>query len=203
MRRDLPLKCFVLFLFSYFFTGGGSGIPLGAGGYTVKYPLPEGDILPVEDEIKDIILKNRYTEDKVIKELADVKIVDTVKPDMWPVVGIITSDFGWRIFRRVKEFHTGVDIAAPYGTPINVTSSGRVIYVGWVNGYGKTVIVYHGYGYVTLYGHLLDFAVGYGDFVEKGQIIGYVGATGRTSGPHLHYEIIKYGIRQDPIIYLP
>ncbi len=203
MRRDLPLKFIFLFLISFIFGGSGAYIPLSVGGYTITSPLPENDILPVEDEIKEIILKNRYTEDRVIKELANVRIVDTVRPDMWPVIGIITSDFGWRIFRRVKEFHTGVDIAASYGTPINVTSSGRVIYVGWVNGYGKTVIVYHGYGYVTLYGHLLDYAVEYGDFVEKGQIIGYVGATGRTSGPHLHYEIIKYGIRQDPIIYLP
>ena len=202
MRRVLLLKYVLIFLIVFFSSSDRKNSGLGIGGYTVDSPF-EKDIFPVEDKVKDIIVRNRYTEDRVLKELADVRIVDTVRPDIWPVVGIITSDFGWRIFRRVKEFHTGVDIAAPYGTPINVTSSGRVIYVGWINGYGKTVIVYHGYGYVTLYGHMLDYAVSYGDYVEKGQIIGYVGSTGRTSGPHLHYEIIKYGIRQDPIIYLP
>ncbi len=202
MRRVLQHRWIILFLLFSVLSFNSSN-DYGTGGYSYKPGSNGKDILPVEDEIKRIIKEREYREETIIKDLADVKIVETVKPDIWPVVGLITSDFGWRIFRKVKEFHTGVDIAAPYGTPVNVTSSGRVIYVGWIKGYGKTVIVYHGYGFVTLYGHLLDYAVGYGEKVEKGQIIGYVGSTGRTSGPHLHYEVIKYGIRQDPILYLP
>ncbi|SHK23254.1 M23 family metallopeptidase [Thermocrinis minervae] len=135
--------------------------------------------------------------------LAEVKTVEMVRPNIWPVVGLIVSDYGWRIMGRRKEFHTGVDISAPYGSPVSVASDGRVIFAGSVRGYGNTVIVYHGYGFVTLYAHLNKIMVETGDSVVKGQIIGAVGCTGRCTGPHLHYEVIKYGIRQNPIAYLP
>lgn len=182
--------------------------PLGVGGPikdTFEF-TPEKDLKKEEDfdtQSVDKIIAVESSVEKAMKELLDVKTVDTVKPDIWPVIGLITSDYGWRRMGRVKEFHPGIDISVPYSTPVSVASDGRVIYAGWLSGYGKTVIVYHGYGFVTLYAHLSDISVDYGEKVVKGQIIGKVGMTGRTTGPHLHYEVIRYGIRQNPIAYLP
>ncbi len=135
------------------------------------------------------------------EELFDIKTSDEVRPDIWPVVGIITSDFGWRW--RGRDFHAGIDIGAPYGSRVVATASGYVVFAGWLRGYGYTVIIYHGHGYTTLYAHMASVAVERGEKVAKNRVIGYVGSSGRTTGPHLHYEVIKYGVRQDPKVYLP
>ncbi|WP_457601098.1 M23 family metallopeptidase [Hydrogenivirga sp.] len=140
---------------------------------------------------------------KELTELLDIRSVDSSRPDIWPVVGIITSDYGWRRRGRAKEFHSGVDIGAPYGSKVVATAPGYVLFSGWVRGYGNTVVIYHGYGYVTLYAHMASVAVNRGERVAKNRVVGYVGSSGRTTGPHLHYEVIKYGIRQNPIVYLP
>ena len=140
---------------------------------------------------------------KELRELLDIKTVENARPDIWPVVGIITSDYGWRRMGRAREFHSGVDIGAPYGSKVVATAEGYVLFSGWVRGYGNTVVLYHGYGYVTLYAHMSSVSVKRGEKVAKNRVIGYVGSSGRTTGPHLHYEVIKYGIRQNPIAYLP
>ena len=138
-----------------------------------------------------------------LEYLFSVRTVEEARPDIWPVVGIITSDYGWRRIRGRRDFHTGVDIGAPYGSRVVATAPGYVLFAGRVRGYGKTVVLYHGYGYATLYAHMSSIAVRRGDVVSKNRVIGYVGSSGRTTGPHLHYEVIKYGIRQNPIVYLP
>lgn len=138
-----------------------------------------------------------------MKPLFELKSVESSKPDIWPVVGIITSGFGWRRIKGRREFHAGVDIGAPYGSHVVATAEGEVLFAGWIRGYGNTVILYHGYGFVTLYAHMASVAVRRGDKIPKNAIVGYVGSSGRTTGPHLHYEVIKYGIRQNPILYLP
>lgn len=124
---------------------------------------------------------------------------------MWPVNGTVTSGFGWRIHpilgRRI--FHTGIDIAAPSGTPIWAADAGKVIYATWVSGYGNTVALDHGRGISTLYAHQSSIAVGYGQTVTKGQVIGYVGSTGYSTGPHLHFEVRVNGSPVDPMGYLP
>lgn len=124
-------------------------------------------------------------------------------PDIWPTVGPITSDYGWRKRRRGSEFHAGVDIGSSYGSKVVASAPGYVLFVGWVKGYGNTVLIYHGNGYATLYAHLSSTQVKKGEMVSKNKVIGYVGSSGRTTGPHLHYEVIKYGIRQNPLVYLP
>ncbi|MFN3976736.1 MAG: M23 family metallopeptidase [Aquificaceae bacterium] len=179
--------------------------PLGIGGPTrdLSQELEQADSEILDVDIVSKIIAVEMSVEEAMKELMNVKIVETVKPDIWPVVGVITSDYGWRVMGRRREFHTGIDISAPYGTPVVASADGRVIYAGWIRGYGKTVIIYHGYGFATLYAHLSDIKVNYSDRVVKGQIIGNVGTTGRAFGPHLHYEVLKYGIRQNPIAYLP
>ncbi len=138
-----------------------------------------------------------------VEDLLSPRTVEMATPDIWPVIGMVTSGFGWRRFRGRREFHTGVDIAAPYGSRVVATAPGYVIFAGYVKGYGRTVVIYHGYGFVTLYAHMAAVAVRKGERVAKNRVVGYVGSSGRTTGPHLHYEVIKYGIRQNPILYLP
>ena len=119
---------------------------------------------------------------------------------MLPVDGRITSPFGWRIhpITHMRRLHTGVDIAAPYGTPIHATGGGEVIYAGWRGGYGNAVIIDHGGGRATLYGHMSSIAVATGQVVAKEQVIGHVGSTGVSTGPHVHYELRINGVPVAP-----
>jgi murein DD-endopeptidase MepM/ murein hydrolase activator NlpD len=116
---------------------------------------------------------------------------------IWPVNGPVVSPFGWRWGRM----HEGIDIGAGYGTPIVAAASGTVIYAGWMGGYGNLIIIDHGGGLATAYGHQSSFAVGGGP-VSQGQVIGYVGCTGHCFGPHVHFEVRVNGSPVDPLGYL-
>ena len=117
---------------------------------------------------------------------------------VWPVGGPVVSPFGMRWGRM----HTGVDIAVGYGTPIHAAAAGRVIYAGWMDGYGNLVFVDHGGGISTGYAHQSSIAVSNGQTVSQGQLIGYVGCTGHCFGPHLHFEVRVNGSPVDPLGYL-
>jgi murein DD-endopeptidase MepM/ murein hydrolase activator NlpD len=117
---------------------------------------------------------------------------------IWPASGVVTSGFGWRWGRM----HEGLDIAASYGAPISAASSGTVIYAGWMGGYGNLVVIDHGGGLATAYGHQSSIAVSSGSQVSQGQTIGYVGSTGHSTGPHLHFEVRVNGAAVDPMGYL-
>ena len=122
----------------------------------------------------------------------------------YPIMGRLTSPFGMRrhpMF-KVVSFHSGVDLAAPYGTPIMASDRGRVIFNGWYGGYGKVVIVDHGMDYSTLYAHLSRASVSRGKNIEQGEIVGYEGQTGYSTGPHLHFEVRRSGRPQNPLNYL-
>ncbi len=117
---------------------------------------------------------------------------------IWPVNGPVTSPFGWRWGRM----HEGIDIGVGYGTPIRAAAAGRVVYAGWMSGYGNLVAIDHGGGISTAYGHQSSIAVGLGQVVSQGQTIGYVGCTGHCFGPHLHFEVRVNGTPVDPLGYL-
>lgn len=121
-------------------------------------------------------------------------------PNLWPVLGPITSSFGERedpiTGNGEGEFHPGIDISAPMGTPVRATADGLVKSAQMVNGYGREVVLDNGRGIETCYGHMSGFAVMTGQSVVRGQVIGYVGMSGRTTGPHLHYEV---RIRNTPV----
>ncbi len=102
----------------------------------------------------------------------------------------------------MKRFHTGIDIGVGYGTPIHAADSGTVIYATWMSGYGNVIIIDHGNGISTLYAHQSSLAVGMGARVARGQVIGYVGSTGFSTGPHLHFEVRLNGTPVDPLAYL-
>ncbi len=116
----------------------------------------------------------------------------------------ITSYFGMRRnpFGPGYEFHDGVDFSASYGAPVYATARGVVAQVGWMGPYGLAVLLDHAGGYRTLYGHLARTAVRPGERVERGQLLGYVGSTGRSTGPHLHYSVYRYGTPSNPLAYL-
>jgi murein DD-endopeptidase MepM/ murein hydrolase activator NlpD len=131
---------------------------------------------------------------------AGLGALDADAPSMWPIMGPITSGFGQRedpvTGNGEGEFHTGVDISAPNGVPIRATADGTVKIAEMQSGYGREVILDHGHGIETCYGHMSGFAVVEGQAVIRGQIIGYVGHSGRTTGSHLHYEV---RIRNTPV----
>ena len=117
----------------------------------------------------------------------------------WPVKGRLTSRFGLRGNRP----HEGIDLGAPHGTPIFAAEAGRVIHSGRFGAYGKVVILKHAGAYRSVYAHARRLFVEKGDFVERGQKIAEVGATGRATGPHLHFEIRRGEAAHDPLAYLP
>ncbi|MBF0318622.1 MAG: M23 family metallopeptidase [Nitrospirae bacterium] len=122
-----------------------------------------------------------------------------------PVSGsYISSDFGYRTHPRTgrKEFHSGLDLPASPGTPVKVTADGIVSFAGLSGGSGKLVVIEHGFGYTTCYAHNKEIAVAVGQKVKRGTVISYVGSTGDSTGPHLHYEVWKDSVPKDPTKFL-
>lgn len=137
--------------------------------------------------------------------LAERLAVQKSLPYFWPVAGgHFTSFYGSRIspFGYSRDFHSGIDLADAIGTPIYSSADGYVYSAGYNGGYGKTVRIQHKYGFKTLYAHMSTIAVRSGTYVKKGQFIGRIGATGRVTGPHLHYEIRINDRHVDPLPYL-
>lgn len=167
-----------------------------------KNIFPDG-IFTLKDIQKDIICSTNTI--KTVKTFIDVRskvVKDT--PSIIPNQGHITSLFGWRRspFGHGRDFHTGIDIAAPSGTPIYATAPGEVASVGWSGGYGNMVRIKHKYGFETIYGHCLSIAVPAGKNIKKGDVIGFVGMTGNATGNHCHYEIRLGNFPINPYPYM-
>jgi murein DD-endopeptidase MepM/ murein hydrolase activator NlpD len=169
--------------------------------------------LVVETDKKlDVIAKRLYIQSKSYDEII-VKALDKEQmlaclPAIQPVANKnlerTSSGFGYRIhpLYKIPQFHSGQDFAAPIGTEIYATADGIVEKVENANwGYGKNIIIDHGYGFKTLYGHMSEFKATLGQKVKRGQLIGYVGNTGMSTGPHVHYEVIKNGTKVNPVAY--
>jgi murein DD-endopeptidase MepM/ murein hydrolase activator NlpD len=122
----------------------------------------------------------------------------------WPSSGTITSRFGWRIHPifGTREFHTGLDIATRWGSPVMAARTGIVRFAGWMAGYGELIVLDHGTGLQTLYSHLSSVIVRAGQHVDQGQVIGRIGNTGWSTGPHLFFEVRQNGVPRDPSPYL-
>ncbi len=125
-------------------------------------------------------------------------------PTLWPVEGRVTGGFGERSdpFSGEGAFHRGVDISSEYGTRVIAPANGTVRHADFMNGYGRAVLIDHGNGVTTLYGHLSGFGVTPGQVIHRGDTIGYVGLSGRSTGPHLHYEVRIYNTPVNPNRYL-
>jgi len=160
----------------------------------------------------DKLIKQIYVQSKSYDELEKIaknkeKMLASI-PAIEPINDrthtAIISGFGWRIhpIYKVEKMHTGIDFAAPEGTPIYATGDGVVEMADATEqGYGNHVVIDHGFGYKTLYGHMSRFAVVAGEKVKRGQVIGYVGCTGDCTGDHVHYEVIRNGTKINPIDY--
>jgi len=126
------------------------------------------------------------------------------KPKGWPVDGQVSSSYGYRLHPKTgaRDFHSGMDIAADPGLPVKATADGIVSYAGWSGGSGNLVALEHGFGFSTFFAHNRLVAVKVGQKVKRGDILGYVGSTGNSTGPHLHYEVWKEGKALDPITFI-
>jgi len=134
----------------------------------------------------------------------DQSVLLSSTPSVWPVHGYLSATFGNRIdpFTAQKDFHPGIDISTPVGTKVTAPADGVVISTGVSGGYGNALVIDHGYGVVTRYGHLESFAVKPGQRVKRGDVIAFVGNTGRSTGPHLHYEVWVRDQAQNPIHFI-
>jgi len=125
-------------------------------------------------------------------------------PSIWPVLGHITDGFGERLdpFSGEGAFHTGVDVTADYGAPVHATADGVVVTADTHTGYGRVVIIEHGFGLTTWYAHLSSYAVVAGTHIKRGEVIGYAGISGRSTGPHVHYEVRMNNAPVNPWRYM-
>ena len=159
------------------------------------------------DHIEDDTKALREQSFALAKRIAEIQGVPYAEPSditpssagfTWPTSGQITSGFG----PRWGRMHQGLDVGAPTGRPITAAKSGKVIVAGWSGGYGNLVVIDHGGGLSTAYAHQSRIAVKLGDPVTQGGLIGYVGSTGHSTGPHLHFEVRVNGVARDPLPYL-
>jgi len=167
----------------------------GAGGPAI--PLNVGGLAALEKKMSHLEQDMRAYE-AILRERG-------FTPSLWPVDGKLESGFGGRrnpFGGSSYEFHAGQDIVVPAGTPVAAGAKGKVTFVGWQHGYGRLVVIDHDGGLTTRYGHLSEFDVEQGQEVGRGEFIGRVGSTGRSTGPHLHYEVRFSDEPVDPMQYL-
>jgi murein DD-endopeptidase MepM/ murein hydrolase activator NlpD len=179
------------------------------GGSKVDYPTAEllgslnskTSIDFLKDKTSEI--QERFTvQQEVAQQKANLRLIT---PSIWPVKGPITSHYGNRAdpFNGDSEMHPGVDISALYGAQIHAPADGKVIYAHYMAAYGNLLIIDHGHGLTTRYGHLYRFVAKVGEKVKRNEVIGLVGTTGRTTAPHLHYEVRLNDRAKNPRDYLP
>ena len=188
---------------------------LGVGGVTVTENTKIDNLLPdftstitsLEMDIDALTRKvklelSSYEEiyDKVQENSDRIKNIPTIRPVNG---GYLNAGFGYRIdpFDRVNRFHYGQDITVNNGTPIYAPADGTIKVARYMGGFGKSIKIDHGYGYTTFYAHLSKFNIKSNQKIKRGDIIGYSGNTGRSTGPHLHYEVHYYGKPQNPLDY--
>ncbi len=183
------------------------GIPMGGSELNLYYHETGKLIEQMRSEInlaKGNIESQKAVQDQLKDEAVEYKDIRSSIPDLWPLADdgncYISSNFGWRIdpISNQQEYHEGLDIAVWYNTPVLATAPGKVTFVGWNGGYGLSVEVNHGHGHTTYYAHLNKSKVSKGDKVEKGDIIALTGNSGRSTGPHLHYEVRINGVPKNP-----
>ncbi|MDD3803360.1 MAG: M23 family metallopeptidase [bacterium] len=186
---------------------------LGLGGYDFHDERLSNLDMPTKRLIENVDKRFFQVKNLVEFEMKNVASVGsnllnaydliTHTPSVIPTSGSITSDYGYRRdpFNGRSELHTGIDIANQSAPPVYAPADGKVIYADYLAGYGKTLKIDHGYGYITVYAHLNKFSVKVGDIVKRHQMIGHMGSTGRSTGTHLHYEVRVFEDRTDPCGY--
>ena len=156
------------------------------------------------DDLESDIAQRKENNEELAKFLDDQKMLLASTPSIWPTRGWLSSRFGYRTspFSKKKEFHKGIDISARSGSPVLSPANGMVIFNGWRRGYGRVIIMKHAKGFKTKYAHLRKSLVKKGQYIKKGTKIGQVGSSGRTTGPHLHYEVHLNNAPVNPLRYI-
>lgn len=184
---------------------------LGIGGSVVETDLPLSEstqlTYAIESEIDRLLHRaafERENFESVFSALLDQKQRLDHTPSIYPVNGVLMRGFGVKSdpFTGNMRPHHGLDLAAPMGTPVYAPASGKIILRERQTQYGNTIVIDHGYGVETVYGHMSKFASKLGQTVRRGELIGYVGNTGYSTGPHLHYEVHANGRPQNPLAYV-
>jgi murein DD-endopeptidase MepM/ murein hydrolase activator NlpD len=154
----------------------------------------------MSQESKEVEKALKYVKSHIDEQKAELAAM----PSLWPTRGYLTDAFGWRInpVTGKRQFHTGQDIATQLGNKVIATADGFVLITEHTPVMGKLIHIDHGHGFATRYGHLASYNVKEGDRVKRGQVIGYVGSTGRSTAPHLHYEVIYMGKNVNPMHYI-
>jgi len=178
--------------------------PAGVGGVTGAdsiAPSRDPSFLPSLEKNVDTLNQKSAELEAIYK---DQKLLLASTPSIWPVRGYLSSRFGNRTdpFTGAPDFHPGIDISTPRGTKIHAPAAGLVVSVGEHGGYGKSIIIDHGFGVVTRYAHLDGYNVKPGQRVKRGDVLGFVGNTGRSVAPHLHYEVWVNDRLQNPIHFI-
>jgi murein DD-endopeptidase MepM/ murein hydrolase activator NlpD len=161
---------------------------IGRGGPSNSFDVVEKNAERLEDQLRSMNF-----------ELDNKRLMMSTTPKGLPVQGYMTDHFGMRRFAGSNEFHPGLDIAVPSGTNVAATADGLVIYADWRNGYGNAVVIDHGNGLTTRYGHMSAISVKPGQQLHRGDIIGQAGSTGRSTGPHVHYEVRQNNVPLNPL----
>lgn len=177
--------------------GGVGGVP---GADAVAPALEQRPLDVMDQRLSSLTDKST----KLEAFFRDQKVLLASTPSIWPVRGYLSATFGNRMdpFTGQRDFHPGLDISTPMGTPIHAPAEGVVISCGEKGGYGNTIVIDHGNGIVTRYGHLASYSVKPGQRIRRGDAIGAVGSTGRSTGPHLHYEVWIREQAQNPTHYI-
>ncbi|MDL2309656.1 M23 family metallopeptidase [Parabacteroides sp. OttesenSCG-928-B22] len=183
----------------------------GTDRYEHLMALSNPELVVATTRRMDMLRKQLYVQSNSLEEIIDLgktqeersKCIPAIQPISNKDLARTASGYGPRIdpIYRVPRFHAGMDFSAKIGTEIYATGDGTITYAGWKQGYGNCIVINHGYGYETLYGHMNKFGVRVGQKVVRGQIIGEVGNTGKSTGPHLHYEVIVRGKHDNPAKY--
>jgi murein DD-endopeptidase MepM/ murein hydrolase activator NlpD len=182
---------------------------LAAGGssFDLKGLSPKASQAVIESEINTLKERSGVLQDTFrVLDVAFQKqsLLLSSTPSIYPVHGLLGNGYGWRRdpFTGMRDFHQGLDLVAPIGTKVVAPADGIVTKVGQSGGFGNSIFVSHGYGIITRYGHLSAYNVKVGQRVKRGDVIGMVGSTGRSTGPHLHYELLVHQRNVDPIKYI-
>ena len=183
----------------------------GANRYEHLMSLSNADLVVATTQKMDMLNKQLYVQSNSLEELFDLgknqeersKCIPAIQPIANKDLKRTASGYGMRMdpIYRTPRFHNGMDFSAKVGTDIYATGNGKVTFAGWRQGYGNCMIIDHGYGYETVYGHMNKFKARVGQKVQRGEVIGEVGNTGKSTGPHLHYEVIVRGKHDNPSKY--
>jgi murein DD-endopeptidase MepM/ murein hydrolase activator NlpD len=178
--------------------GGIGGVP------SRETTLPSADIARSLSKMETRVEGLTERSAKLTEFYETQKLLLASTPSIWPVRGYLSAGFGKRIdpFTGQLDFHQGLDVSTPLGTPVHAPADGVVVSCGQKGGYGNAMVIDHGYGVITRYGHMASFNVRPGKRVVRGDVIGFVGNTGKSTAPHLHYEVWVKDQAQNPVQYI-